>query len=203
MLGLTKSQRCSIAIPLFLSAFLTTRSFGQAALGEQSDYVIWAVSFPNGTRLSPDQQSTVRLRVVGRGCQQAQLGEILDRVRDAYQNFGFYRARAAGTLEVLDPTRHPSPVSLKLSVEEGPQYKLRRIEWQGVRAFTAEQIWSLQPMRPEDVFDTSKVREMLDGVKRLYVSAGYSGVTIVPEVKTMEHGNGLELFLNVQEGTSR
>jgi len=200
---LTKCQRCSIAIPLFLSAFLTTRTFGQAAFDEQSDYVIWAVSFPNETRLSPDQQSTVRLRVVGKGCQQAQLGEILDRVRDAYQNFGFYWARVAGTLEVLDATRRPSPVSLKLAVEEGPQYKLRQIQLQGVRVFTPEQIRSLLPMQLEEVFDTSKVREMLDGVKRLYVSAGYTDVTIVPEVKTMEHGNGLALFLTFREGSSR
>ena len=38
-------------------------------------------------------------------------------------------------------------------------------------------------MRPGEIFDTSRVQETLDGVRRLYVSAGFVEATIVQEVK--------------------
>lgn len=181
-------------LPLYAAAKLE-------ACVPQSDYVIWQVSLPAQTQLSAEQQSEIRLRLVGRCFDQSRISEMADRVRDAFQNFGYFHAQVAPpTLQVLDPRRHPVPVSLTFHVDEGRRFKVRSITWDGVHAFPAEQVWAFQPFRPDDVFDTSKVRDLLDAMKRLYESSGYSHFAITPEVQTT--GGTVELTFRVDEGST-
>jgi Surface antigen variable number repeat len=166
-----------------------------------SEFVVVQASFPSQMHLSSQEQAFVRLRLAGRCFDHSQLGETAERVRDAFQNLGYFRAKVPEpTLQVLDEKRQPKPVSLTFEVNEGARFTLSELRWLGVRAFQAEQIMQLMPMRPGDIFDTSKVREVLDGVKRLYISSGFPNAAIVAEVDADDVGHRVVLTFRVTDG---
>ena len=148
------------------------------------EFVVADVNLERVGRLSPEQEASIRLRVIGRCFDTSTVSELEQRVREAYQNFGYFRATVFDpVIRVRDESRSPKPVSLTFDVDEGQQFKVSAVQWSGASAFPDEQIWQLTSVRPGEIFDISRVRETLDGVRRLYVSAGFVDVAIVPEVK--------------------
>ena len=165
-------------------------------------FVVSAVNLPPETHLSSQEQATVRLRLVGRCFDESQLTEATDRVRVAFQSFGYFRAKVLlPTVNILDANRRPASVSLTFDVDEGMRYKVREITFLGIFAFKPEQIWAVIPIRVEDFLDTSKTRDALEGLRRLYVSHGYQDATIVPEVKAHDVGHWVSLTFRVVEGS--
>ncbi|PYV68226.1 MAG: hypothetical protein DMG96_37045 [Acidobacteria bacterium] len=91
-------------------------------------FVVSAVNLPPETHLSSQEQATVRLRLVGRCFDESQLTEATDRVRVAFQSFGYFRAKVLlPTVNVIDANRRPASVSLTFDVDEGMRYKVREI----------------------------------------------------------------------------
>jgi outer membrane protein assembly factor BamA len=72
------------------------------------------------------------------------------------------------------------------------------VEWLGIRAFKAEQIWAIQSLKPEDILDMEKVQEITEAVHRLYTSSGFPNVSVAPEVNTLGH-NSAGVVFRVQE----
>jgi len=66
-----------------------------------------------------------------------QVGELANRVRDTLQTFGYFRAIVSEpTITIVDGSRHPQPVSLKVEFAEGARYRVREIVWSGMKALT-------------------------------------------------------------------
>ncbi len=190
----------------FVLPILSVFALLAAACGQNADctgqFLIREVNLPSTTHLSAEQQADVRLRLAGRCVDESALAETSERVRDAYQNFGYFTVKVEQPeLRILGNLLHPTPVSLTFRIDEGPVYKLRSIEWNGVKMFRAEEIWKIQPMQPEDVFDTSQVRAMLDGVRRLYVSSGFPNVSVTPAIRIIPP-RGIALTFRVDEGSN-
>jgi outer membrane protein assembly factor BamA len=188
---------------VFLLAFAFVGSSPTTAAQGSCDkqFVISQVSLPTTTQLSPSEQATIRVRLVGRCFDDRQLGELADRVRDTLQSFGYYCATVSEpTLTVVDVSRHPQPVSLNVEIVEGARYKVREISWLGVQAVSSEQVFSISQIHPEDILDTSKVRETLEAVRRLYAALGYPTASVVPRVEVHEAGHWVSLYFNVAEG---
>jgi Surface antigen variable number repeat len=163
--------------------------------GCQSQSVVSEVTLPAASQLAPNIQAAIRARLIGRCSDDA----LIDRVRDALQNFGYFRATVSEPqMTILDFSRNPRPVSVNLQFTEGVQYKVREITWSGIKAVSGDQIFSISSIRPEDILDTSKVRDVLETVRRLYGTIGYRDVAIVPEVRV--HGHWASLYFRVLEG---
>ena len=64
--------------------------------------------------------------------------------------------------------------SLTFGVEDGQQFTVDRVIWHGTVAFGADQEMQLTSVHPGDVLDMSKVRETVEGVRRLYHSCGFA-----------------------------
>src|SRR5262249_44760694 len=142
-----------------------------------------------------------RVRLIGRCFNDGEIGELGDRVRDALQNSGYFRASVSiPNATILDFSRHPQLVSLNVQFTEGARYKVREVQWSGIKAITMDQILSISQLHPEDILDTSKVRETQEAVRRLYVAIGYPAASIVPEVQVHEAGHWLSLHFGVLEG---
>ena len=69
-----------------------------------------------------------------------------------------------------------------------------------VNAVPSEQVFSLSQIHPEDILDTSKVRETLEAVGRLYAANGYPTASVVPQVQVHEAGHWVSLRFSVVEG---
>ena len=196
------AARLTFLLAVFVLVVLTVPSPAQDPCVADSDYVVSDVVLPSTTTLTKSQLGDVRVRLIGRCIQKSQLAEMADRVHDAYQNFGYFQAHVdEPELTVIDPSRRPAPVRLAFRVDEGPQFKLRAIEFNGVRAFQPDEIWSMSPLGIDDVFDTSKVRELLEGLRRAYVAKGYPHLTVTPETEIVGT-KGVKLTLIVDENPS-
>jgi outer membrane protein assembly factor BamA len=174
-------------LPLLL--VLSVRcAFPQSGDQCQHQFVVVSVGLERTGHLSPSQQASVKLRVIGRCFDSSDAHEMSQRVLDAYQNFGYFRATVTDpAIKVTDDTRYPKPVSLTFDVEEGQQFTVADViwHWKGTSGISDEQLWPLTSVRPGDFFDNSKVRETIDGLRRLYSSQGYSEVAIVSQVKVL------------------
>jgi outer membrane protein assembly factor BamA len=191
-----------LALAVLFSSW-TALSFAQCGTPTPK-YFVANVNLENPGHLSAEQQAMVKLKLVGRCFDDFSVSELLSPVQTLYQSFGYFQAAVhePHRIRVLDETRHPAPVSLTFDVEEGPQFLLDVVEWWGVEAPSIQQqIWELTALKPGDVFDRSKVQEILAGVRRLYISSGYPNAIIASEV-TVHPPRRVSLRFTVQEGAA-
>lgn len=143
------------------------------------------------------------------------LEEDKDRVRDFYQQNGYFTARALEhTVKVRDvggsgfklplfkPNKPGKQADIGLELEEGPQYRLNKINFVGVKLFrTPETI--MQPifqMSEGDIFSTTKLRKGLEQMRKLYGEFGYIDFVPEPSFEPDPKAGKLDLTLNVDEG---
>jgi outer membrane protein assembly factor BamA len=157
-------------------------------------FVIVNVNLERAGHLSSAQQASVKLRVIGRCFDPSNISELMHQVSDAYQSFGYFRATVSDpAIQIVDQTRSPEPVSLTFDVDEGQQFTVRDVIWHGTD-FGSEQEWQLTSLHPGDVLDTSKVRDTVERVRRLYVADGFAEAAIVPQVEAWDSSQVLVHF---------
>lgn len=95
-------------------------------------------------------------------------------------------------------------LALILNLEEGPQYHVRNISWEGNTVFTEEQLGMSLEFSKGDVFNETKYEENLyfnegsTDVSSLYNNAGYLFFNVAPEIKIVE-GDSLDLHFVITE----
>jgi len=194
-------MRSLLVVSLVAFAFVASPPIAAAQDSCDKQFVVSQVSLATTTQLLPKEQAAIRARLIGRCFNDGEVSELGDRVRDTLQNFGYFRATVSEpNTAILDFSRRPQPVSLNVQFTEGARYRVREIEWLGIKAISADQILSISQVHPEDILDTSKVRETLEAVRRLYVAIGYPAASIVPEVQVHEAGHWVSLHFSVLEG---
>ena len=187
-------------------AFVGSCSIAAAQESCDEQFVVSQVNLPTTTPLPPREQAAIRARLTGNCFDGQQVGELADQVRDTLQTLGYFRAIVSEpTITIVDGSRHPQPVSLKVEFAEGARHRVREIVWSGMNALTADQLFALSLIRPGDILDTGKVRETLETVRRLYVAVGYPKASIVSEIEGAEdvrqHRHLMRVRFNVVEGS--
>lgn len=143
------------------------------------------------------------------------LEEDKDRIRDFYQQRGYFTARAlehtvavkdfggAGfKLPLIKPNKPGKRADINIAIEEGPLFKLNKINFVGVKLFrTPETI--MQPifqMKEGDIFSTAKLRKGLEQMRKLYGEFGYIDFVPEPSFEPDPKTGKIDLTLNVDEG---
>jgi outer membrane protein assembly factor BamA len=131
--------------------------------------------------------------------------EIEEVARGAWQDEGYFKAKARAKAQVLYADGEAQHVSLTIAVDEGLQYRLSDIQIREVspesyvallpkvgearspdptardpESFPQDQLRKLIPLRDGEIFDTGKIREGLDALRKLYASKGYIDFTAEP-----------------------
>lgn len=137
-----------------------------------------------------------------------------EKVRQAYQDKGYYEAR------VLDPTVNIVPrggrgwrlpiikmeeagiyADIKLPVEEGRLYHLRSMSFVGVKLFREPSVlMALFGMREKDVFNTDKLRKGIENMRKLYGGFGYIDFVPEPNVEPIPNTDQIDLTITADEG---
>jgi outer membrane protein insertion porin family len=137
-----------------------------------------------------------------------------EKVRQAYQDKGYYEAR------VLDPTVNIVPhggrgwrlpiikmeqpgiyADIKLPVEEGRLYHLHTMSFVGVKLFREPSVlMALFGMRENDVFNTDKLRKGIENMRKLYGGFGYIDFVPEPNVEPVPNTNRIDLTITADEG---
>ena len=143
------------------------------------------------------------------------LEEDKDRVRNFYQERGYFTARAVDhTMNMRDtgggwfriplfyPNKPGKKADLAIQIEEGRQYKLNRITFEGVKLFRTPQtlMRPLFKMDQGDVFSTKKLREGLENMRKLYGEFGYIDMVPDPYFEPQPGSDQIDMTLSVDEG---
>ncbi|MCI0348603.1 MAG: outer membrane protein assembly factor BamA, partial [Acidobacteriales bacterium] len=140
------------------------------------------------------------------------LSEDEERVRDAYQQKGYFKALVQSTRTQIRDTKgfrfFPYPrmasgkaVDLTLPIEEGERYRLGSITFKGNKAITdARLLRGLFPMKDGDIFNTAHVRKGLENLRKAYGEYGYINFTPVPDTKIDDDKKLINLDIDLDEG---
>ena len=173
-------------------------NFVAAATGQRSGSV--------DVRLSSSSQQTEGVLIRCQGNVEMTTDSIVLRADevDYHSDTGIAEARGNVRLQLLQATQNPwVNIEVVEGALEGARYKVREVMFLGVNAVPSEQVLSLSQIHPEDILDTSEVRETLESVRRLYAAIGYPTASIVPQVRIHEAGHWVSLRFTVIEGAQQ
>jgi len=143
----------------------------------------------------------------------SKLQEDAERVRDAYQQHGYFKAIVEdprtqlrdkpGGFTPIPPFHKGSgkAMDINIPIEEGQKYKLKAITFKNNKAIlNTALLRNLFPIKDGDTFDTHKVSKGLENLRKAYGEYGYINFTSVPETDIDDEHRLLTLNIDVDEG---
>lgn len=145
----------------------------------------------------------------------SKLEEDKERVRDFYQQHGYFFARAGDQTVTLRDTgggkfRFPpfffnhtgKAADITLPVDEGRKYQLGKVNFQGVKFFRTPELFMrpLFQMGEGDVFSTAKLRKGFENLRKLYGEFGFIDFVVDPDIQPIPNTDKIDLTLNFEEG---
>ncbi len=128
-----------------------------------------------------------------------------DELLTFYRENGFMDARITeDSVYVYSRRRDKESIAVFLKIDEGPQYHLRNISWEGNTVYTDEQLTSALEMMTGDVFNETKFEMNLrqnrheTDVTSMYQNIGYLFFNVQPEFERVA-GDSLDITLFIIE----
>ena len=143
------------------------------------------------------------------------LEEDKERVRDAYQQKGYFTVKVLDqkvdvrdvpggkrTLPFFLRSKPGKRADLTLPVEEGHQFRLKKISYVGVKLFRTPEVLSKQLFKMDngDVFSTAKLRDGIKNLTKLYGDFGYIDFVPEPAIDIVPNTDTVDLTLTADEG---
>ncbi len=143
------------------------------------------------------------------------LEEDMSRVQSFYQEKGYFTAKASAEdpvikdvggkgmrIPVLKPNKPGKRADFRVNIDEGPKYRLQKLNLVGVKFFRApEELFSrVLGMGEGDVFSTAKLRKGLEDMRKLYGQFGFLDFVPEPGFEPDIKNGKIDLTLNVDEG---
>ena len=145
----------------------------------------------------------------------AKLEEDKERVRQAYQDKGYFQAKMleetvkiqhkgghGWRLPLIKPNNPGIVADITLPVEEGRLYHLHKMNFAGVKLFRTPEVLMkpLFGMTTGDVFSTDKLRKGLENMRKLYGEFGYIDFVPEPSFEPVPDTDKIDLTLTADEG---
>lgn len=134
-----------------------------------------------------------------------QVEDDLEAVIRHYKNYGYLRARLAEVKYTASSnTEGRQRLHLKVTVDEGPRYKVRHVTFGPLTAYTAKELEPGMSMLDGDIYSLQKVSDDVTMIRRYYGAKGYADADVRPDIDDVgvdENGNRLiDIRYNVTEG---
>ncbi|MBI4466156.1 MAG: outer membrane protein assembly factor BamA [Acidobacteria bacterium] len=145
--------------------------------------------------------------------------EDLERVRELYQEFGYFRAvvhspetRIHDTDPMLPMRLIPwwfkpgKAVDMRVSVEEGGRYRMGKLTVRSATGkddelfFKAEFLKQAFPLIEGDIFNVTKIRKALQDYTKLYSEFGFINMTPLPETEIDDLARVIDFTLDIEPG---
>jgi len=128
------------------------------------------------------------------------LKEVGERIRDAWQQHGYFKALATADAKELSGRPGGNHFAVAVQVEEGPRYRLKDITFAGGRVFPAARLRLLFPINDGDVLSTSRLRQGIKELRRVYGGRGYINFTPVPDTEINDEDRTIRVKFDLDEG---
>jgi outer membrane protein insertion porin family len=143
----------------------------------------------------------------------SKLSEDAERVRDAYQQKGYFKALVQDPQTKIRDT-HPGivripfkhygvgkRVDITVPIEEGDRYRLAAITFKGNKNLSnSKALRGTFPIKDGDIFDTSLIRKGLENLRKAYAEFGYINFTVVPDTQIDDAKKTITLEMDIDEG---
>ena len=133
-----------------------------------------------------------------------ELEEGKENVLNFYRDNGYRDVRILSDSVYVDTWRGKDGVFIDIRLEEGPQYRIRNIEWEGNTVYTDEQLSSFLNFEKGDVFNQTRFYTNLDfrednrDVTSLYQNIGYLFFQYFEDIEVVE-GDSLDITIELIE----
>ncbi len=142
----------------------------------------------------------------------SKLTEDTERVRDAYQQKGYFKALVQDPKTNIRDTsginwffpfkpKHGKVVDINIPVEEGDRFRLKEIKFTGNKAITnTAGLRHLIPMKDGDIFNVELMRKGLKNLRDAYSEQGYINFTPVPNTDIDDEHKLITINFDLDEG---
>ncbi|HVZ19078.1 MAG TPA: outer membrane protein assembly factor BamA [Terriglobales bacterium] len=140
------------------------------------------------------------------------LNEDAERVRDEYQQNGYFKAlvqdpktkiRDTSSIKWYFPikTSKGKAVDITMPIEEGEKYRLKQIKFTGYKAINnVALLRRLIPMKDGDIFNVEMMRKGLKNLRDAYGEYGYINFTPVPNTEIDDEKREITVTFDLDEG---
>lgn len=116
-----------------------------------------------------------------------------------YANEGYVQAKFAKPRATLSQDRRY--VDIVIDVDEGPQFKLGSVDFEGDTLFSAEELANSFSMKRGDVFSRSALQAEIIKLTDKYGDLGYAFANVIPRTKIQEGSDPVvDLAISVEPG---
>jgi len=162
------------------------------------------LTFNGRLRLAPDDQQKIASSIRQHtyfGDPDGVAAGILETVRAAWQDHGYFKARVDGDTRILADNALDMRIALAIHIDEGPQYRLWQITFKGNRAIlNAQALRKLFPLQDGELFNGSAIGQGLDNLRKAYRGLGFINFTSIPNSDVDEKNRTIALMIDIDEG---
>ena len=127
--------------------------------------------------------------------------ELRERIRDAWQHRGYFKAVVEELLvRQLAGTPLEKRFAVNMSVDAGQLYRLERIAFVHSTEFSAGELRSFFAIEDGDIFDTHKIQQGIEKMRKAYAMKGFVNFTVVPSFEIDQLHATAALTLELDEG---
>ena len=157
-------------------------------------------TFVSGARLKAGakvQSKPGILWIFGGKVKYDQVDEDIDRLYAYYRSFGFFRCRVGRELSF---DANEEWVDVEFTIDEGPRYRVRSIEFVGNQQYEQTQLAQKLETETGEYFDLAAMQRDMTALRDMYGGEGYVFNKIEPELKFDREPGVIDLVFNVDEG---
>lgn len=128
----------------------------------------------------------------------------IDNVLQFYRDNGYRDVRVLDDSVYVDDWRRKQGVYFDIHLDEGPQYRIRNIDWEGNTVYTDEQLTTFFGFQSGDVFNETRFYENLEfsqdetDITSLYNNIGYLFFQVNPDIEIVQ-GDSLDVTFEIIE----
>ena len=132
------------------------------------------------------------------------LREVAERARViCWQSRGYFKAKVMPRAEQLADADETHQFAVTLTVDEGWQYRLGDITFAGdtqVDGVDPQMLRDLIPIKGGAIFDSDKIRQGIENMRKAYGKLGYINMTSVPDTHVDDAGGLIAITWDVSSG---
>lgn len=135
------------------------------------------------------------------------LEDDMEAIIKRYKNYGYLRARLTNVEHTVSSNKEGRQrLHVKVTVEEGPRYQVRKVTFGPLKAYTQAELEPGLSMLDGDIYSLQKVSDDVTMIRRYYGAKGYADADVRPdinEVGVLADGTRLiDIRYDVEEGDS-
>lgn len=120
-------------------------------------------------------------------------------LRETWLNQGYFHALVEVAVRSLGQNSSEEHFVVSAHIDEGRQYYLGEIRFEGVTEFAEAELRGAFQIRDGEIFSVAKVRQGIEALTRLYDSRGYIDFTAAPDTEVDENLQRIDLVIHLDQ----